>query len=107
MVIALQSGQIDIEAYANHLVRELNEADSLVEWLGNQLELTIWTTDKGLWKAEVLITYGGPNVTLELDSRWSLGTLHHSWGYNATTGEKQTSIEFVHSGLANEINANV
>jgi len=108
MAITFRSHQVDIGAYANDLREELNQVegnsrDSIYDWLDRQLDLTTWTSNKDGWKAEVLITYGGPTVTIELDSRYTFGTLRHSWGANATTGEDQTSVEFEHSGLTDAI----
>ena len=103
MAITLQSHQVDIRAYADGLRKELNEAECLYDWATTQLDLTTWKSADGLWKAEVLLTYGGPTVTIELDSRYTFGTLRHSWGANAITGEAQTSIEFEHSGLTDAI----
>lgn len=94
--LTLQSHEIDIAAYADGLRKELNEAECLYDWIGNQPELTTWRTDSGLWKAELLITYGGPTVTIALDSRYTFGTLRHSWGV-------PKDIEFEHSGLTDAI----
>ena len=88
MAITLQSHQVDIRAYADGLRKELNEAECLYDWATTQLDLTTWKSADGLWKAEVLLTYGG---------------LRHSWGANAITGEAQTSLEFEHSGLTDAI----
>jgi hypothetical protein len=93
----LQSHQICIINYADDLMLELDQTDCLFDWLGNQLELTTWVTENGLWKAEVLLVYGGPTVTIEMDSRYTFGTLRHSWG------DKSQAIEFQHSGLADAI----
>ena len=108
MAITFRSHEVDIHAYARDMVEELNQVegnsrDSIYDWLGRQLELTTWTSKDGLWKAELLISYGGPTVTIELDSRYTFGTLRHSWGANAITGEAQTSLEFEHSGLTDAI----
>ena len=60
------------------------------------------------WKAEILITCGGPTVRLEIDSRWDRAELFHSWGwsggwhcgYSSYQGElKECNI----SGAATEI----
>ena len=103
MAITLQSHQVDIGAYANDLRKRIDDAECLYDWVMGQLDLTTWTSNKDEWKAELLLTYGGPTVTIELDSRYTFGTLWHSWGANAITGEAQTSIEFEHSGLTDAI----
>ena len=101
MTIILQSHQVSIHDYAIDIEKELNQVednsrDCLFGWIDRQLELKIWT-------AELLLVYGGPTVTIELDSRYTFGTLNHSWGANAMTGEAQLLIEFQHRGLKDAI----
>jgi len=79
-MVTLQSHQLDIHAYANSLKKELKDTECPFEWVANQLELKTWTAKDGSWKAELLLTFGGPTVTIELDSRFTYGTLNHSWG---------------------------
>ncbi len=52
------------------------------------------------WKAEILITMGGPTVCLEIDSRHNCATLYHSWGWTDSHGEK---LEWATSETATEI----
>tara|TARA_R110002012_G_scaffold226222_2_gene398318 strand:- start:229 stop:591 length:363 start_codon:yes stop_codon:yes gene_type:complete len=104
MAITFRSREVDIHAYARDMVEELNQVegktrDCLYGWIDRQLELTIWTAKGGKWKAEVLLTFGGPTVTIEIDSRYTFGTLFHSWGECRHTGSTKTSIEFEHTGL--------
>ncbi len=108
MAITLQSHQLSIHDYAIDMEKELNQVednsrDCLFGWIDRQLELKIWTAKDGSWKAELLLAYGGPTVTIELDSRYTFGTLNHSWGANAMTGEAQLLIEFQHRGLKDAI----
>ena len=63
------------------------------------LEAIVWVQveagmpDYESYKIELLITYGGPTVRLEYDSRWNHGTLHHSWGKD-NDGSPLESIEY-------------
>ena len=87
----------DIVQYAAKLSEKiestdgLSEGPDLVDWLNDQLSLEIWTKkaqrQDGFdtmesFKAEILITYGGPTVMIELDSRWNHAVLYHSWGWH-------------------------
>jgi len=92
----LQDHQVEIWRYAIELREELAKVD-LYEWINEQLSLTIWTSRDG-WKAELLLTFGGPNVSIDLDSRYETSTLHHSWGAKAN-GEAQTSTELYSRAL--------
>ena len=107
MAITLQSHQVDIRAYARDLAAELDATECPFDWVANQLELKTWTASDGSWKAELLITYGGPTVTIEFDSRYTFGTLNHSWGASAEPGESYvlplTSTEFEHTILKDVI----
>ena len=106
MAITLQSHQVDIRAYARDLAAELDATECPFDWVANQLELKTWTASDGSWKAELLITYGGPTVTIEFDSRYTFGTLNHSWGKSGKPGdppEDVTSIEFDHTILKDVI----
>jgi hypothetical protein len=53
-----------------------------LEWANDLLEIAIWkrTSDESSYRAELLIQCGGPTTWIEIDSRWSHATLHHSWG---------------------------
>ena len=63
---------------------------NLREWLDLQLSKEIWTKADGTaWKAEILLTYGGPTVQIELDSRWDSVDLFHSWGWANGAEEKR------------------
>ena len=101
----------DIHKYALGLSKEIENAHSrawppllldgdntpdIGEWLNEQLCLEIWTKkkidgtgnyDDGAWKAEILLTCGGPTIFLEIDSRYLYATLHHSWGWTEAHGE--------------------
>lgn len=100
----LQDHQVEIRQYARDLEKEIDGKLDLYDWIGEQLELKIWRTDDGIgWKAELLITFGGPNVSIDLDSRWEFGTLNHSWGAKAN-GEAQTSTEFYSLALHEAVN---
>ena len=92
----LQDYQVEIWRYAIELREELGKVD-LYDWINEQLSLTIWTKSDG-WKAEILITCGGPSVSIDLDSRYETSTLHHSWGAKAN-GEAQTSTELYSRAL--------
>ena len=90
----LQDHQVEIWQYARDLENEIDGKLDLYDWIGEQLELKIWRNGDGIgWKAELLLSFGGPNVSIELDSRWEFGTLNHSWGAKAS-GEAETSTEF-------------
>ena len=96
--MTIKDHQTDIWRYALDLRKELGSVD-LYDWINEQLELKIWrTSDNSGWKAEILLTFGGPNVSIDLDSRYDTSTLHHSWGAKAN-GEAQTSIEFYSTAL--------
>ena len=93
----------NIHKYALGLSKEIETAPEIGEWLNEQLSLEIWKkAPRRLfhtpflvdgWKAEILITYGGPLVKIEIDSRWNLATLYHSWGWSDHNGEmKEWSI---------------
>ena len=97
----LQDHQVEIRQYAIELREELGRVD-LYEWINEQLSLTIWTKSDG-WKAEILITCGGPTVSIDLDSRYETSTLWHSWGAKAS-GEAQTSIELHSRALHEAVN---
>ena len=114
----LQDHQVEIRQYARDLekeiesfssaIEELDCAQDIYEWINEQLSLTIWRADDGLlctgWKAELLLSFGGPNVSIDLDSRWNeTHTLHHSWGAKAN-GEAQTSTEFYSRALHDVVN---
>jgi hypothetical protein len=113
----LQDHQVEIWQYARDLEKEIeslssaieesDEPQDIYEWINEQLSLTIWRANDGLlctgWKAELLLSFGGPNVSIELDSRWEYGTLHHSWGAKAS-GEAETSTEFHSLALHEAIN---
>ena len=93
----------DIHKYTLELSKEIENAHSragtslllggltpdIGDWLNEQLSLDIWKKAGGGWKAEILLTCGGPLVKIELDSRWNCGTLFHSWGWCDSHGEKQ------------------
>lgn len=79
----------DIHKYALELSKEIETAPDIGDWLNEQLSLEIWKKDGGGWKAEILITMGGPTVRLEIDSRHNCATLFHSWGWTDNHGEKQ------------------
>ena len=60
-----------------------------MDWLNDQLSLEVWTKKAQRrdgfdtiesFKAEILVTCGGPTVKIELDSRWDHADLFHSWG---------------------------
>lgn len=97
----LQDHQVEIWRYAIELREELGRVD-LYDWINEQLGLTIWTKSDG-WKAEILITCGGPTVSIDLDSRYETSTLWHSWGAKAN-GEAQTSTEFYSRALHDAVN---
>ena len=97
----LQDHQVEIWRYALELREELGRVD-LYDWINEQLSLTIWTNSDG-WKAEILITCGGPTVSIDLDSRYETSTLWHSWGAKAN-GEAQTSTEFYSRALHDAVN---
>tara|TARA_R110001599_G_scaffold44443_1_gene132411 strand:- start:170 stop:514 length:345 start_codon:yes stop_codon:yes gene_type:complete len=107
MAITLQSHQVDIHAYARDLAAEVNASDCPFDWVESQLELKTWTAKDGSWKAELLITYGGPTVTIEFDSRYTFGTLNHSWGASGKINVADilplASIEFDHTVLKDVI----
>jgi len=108
--MAIKGHQTDIHAYALDLLAalELEGVEKygcvdLYDWINEQLELKIWRTSDHSsihpgWKAEILLTFGGANVSIDLDSRYDTSTLHHSWGAKAN-GEAQTSIEFYSTAL--------
>jgi len=102
-----KSHRLDIFAYARDLQAELKDTECPFEWVENQLELKTWTAKDGSWKAELLLTYGGPTVSIEFDSRYTFGTLNHSWGANGKPGDSYvlplTSIEFDHTILKDVI----
>ena len=101
--MGLKSHQVEIWRYAIELREELGKVD-LYEWINEQLELTIWRSADGIgWKAELLLTYGGATVSIDLDSRYETSTLYHSWGAKAN-GEAQTSIELYSRGLHEAVN---
>ena len=91
----------DIHKYALELSKEIETTHrrawtprllggltpDLGDWLNEQLALEIWKKDGGGWKAEILITMGGPTVRLEIDSRHNCATLFHSWGWSDHHGE--------------------
>ena len=92
-----QDHQVEIWRYVRELTETLDAVNNY-DWINEQLELKIWRSDDG-WKAEILITFGGPNVSIELDSRYrNYHTLWHSWGANAN-GETQTVTEFYSRAL--------
>ena len=95
-MVTLQSHEVDIFTFAKSLKEELKDTECLYEWIENQLELKTWTAKDGSWKAELLLTFGGPTVTIELDSRYTYGTLNHSWGV-------PKEIEFEHNELTEAI----
>tara|TARA_R110002020_G_scaffold41325_4_gene121964 strand:+ start:1975 stop:2307 length:333 start_codon:yes stop_codon:yes gene_type:complete len=103
MAISLQLHEVDIHDYARYLVAELEDTECPFEWVENQQELKIWRANDGSWKAELLLVYGGPTVKIELDSRYTFGTLYHSWGANPETGKPQRTIEFQHTILKDAI----
>lgn len=97
--MGLQLHQVDITAYATDLRAELRGLDSIHDsihdWVYKQLELIIYRRDGGNgWKAEILLSFGGPNVWIELDSRYSCPILHHGWGADPRTCDTQLEIEF-------------
>ena len=96
MTTVLKDHMVFIKDYALELRRELSdrrEAGTLSEWVDEQLSLTVWTNTQG-WKAEILLTYGGATVSIDLDSRWeSTSQLNHSWGAG-DDGEPVGSIDF-------------
>ena len=100
----LQDHQVEIWQYARDLEEEIANKLDLYDWIGEQLELKIWRADDGIgWKAEILLTFGGPNVSIDLDSRYETSTLWHSWGAKAS-GEAQTSTEFYSRALHEAVN---
>ena len=100
----LQDHQVEIWQYTRDLENEIGGKLDLYDWIGEQLELKIWRADDGIgWKAEILLSFGGPTVSISLDSRWEYGTLHHSWGAKAN-GEAQTSTEFYSRALHEAVN---
>ena len=102
--MGLKSHQVEIWRYAIELREELGKVD-LFDWINEQLELTIWRSDDGIgWKAELLLTCGGPTVSIELDSRWNeYHTLYHSWGAKAN-GEADKNIELYSRALHDAVN---
>jgi len=110
----LQDHQVEIRQYARDLEKEIETACAnianvcavnIYEWINEQLELKIWRSDDGIgWKAELLLTFGGPNVSIELDSRYrNYHTLWHSWGAKAN-GEEQHSQQLYSRALYDAIN---
>jgi hypothetical protein len=93
------SEEIERAAEPDTLMEMDDEPLDLVDWLNEKLSLEIWTKkapemmSKPMdgfdtiesWKAEILITCGGPTVKIELDSRWSHADLFHSWGQRGET----------------------
>ena len=99
----LQSHQVEIWRYAIELREELGKVD-LYDWINEQLDLEIWRSDDGTeWRAEIFLTYGGPTVSIDLDSRYETSTLYHSWGAKPN-GEAQTSIELYSRALHDAVN---
>ena len=109
----LQDHQVEIWQYARDLEKEIgsfssaveesDEPQDIYEWINEQLSLTIWTKSDG-WKAEILITCGGPTVSIDLDSRYrNYHTLWHSWGAKAN-GEAQHSQQLYSRALYDAIN---
>tara|TARA_R110000803_G_C11931967_1_gene315545 strand:- start:139 stop:510 length:372 start_codon:yes stop_codon:yes gene_type:complete len=109
----LQDHQVEIRQYARDLEEELSQVegncrDSIGDWVARQLELLIWCrSDYGSngtgWKAELLLSFGGPTVSIDLDSRYETSTLWHSWGAKAN-GEAQTSTELYSRALHEAVN---
>jgi hypothetical protein len=56
------------------------------------LDISVWrhTRHSDTFIAEFLLTCGGPTVRVIVDSRWSYGEYHHSWGWNFSKNEEET-----------------
>jgi len=100
----LQDHQVEIRQYARDLEKEIDGKLDLYDWIGEQLELKIWRADDGIgWKAEILLTFGGPTVYIDLDSRYETSTLWHSWGAKAN-GEAEENTELHSRALHEAVN---
>jgi|10_taG_2_1085330.scaffolds.fasta_scaffold389807_2 hypothetical protein len=77
---------VSIIEYAIELEDTLDSFDcndqGLYHWSDELYEIAIWrrTNDKHAFRAELMLGGGGPTIWIEIDSRWSHATLHHSWG---------------------------
>mgnify|MGYP005830223281 CR=1 FL=1 len=91
-----QAHHESIVRYAVELSEEIENAEDIMDWLNSQLDLSIWTKNtpgNTSFKAEILITCGGPTVKIELDSRWDRADLFHSWGWHSRKEEELTRWE--------------
>ena len=88
----------------NHLVDIYESWNDIRDELGQyvlghtdddpMLELQFWKNEStGSFKMEVTFTVGGPTVWAEYDSRWTMGTFHHSWG-----GGPDGKLDRIHVG---------
>lgn len=91
-----------IQDYAREVSAEIESAlgesatdETRQEWEEGILDLIVLRSDRslGAWKAEILLTCGGPHVEIRLDSRYSRADLFHSWGVDANTGEGRREWE--------------
>jgi hypothetical protein len=90
------SEEIERAAEPDTLMEMDDEPLDLVDWLNDQLSLEIWTKNtpgNTSFKAEILITCGGPTVRLDLDSRFDRADLYHSWGWHNGKEEELTRWE--------------
>lgn len=58
----------------------------------NSLDISVWrhTRHSDSYIAEFLLGSGGPTVKVIVDSRYSCGEYHHSWGWNTATNQEET-----------------
>ena len=59
------------------------------------LSVLVWRRedDPDSYIVEWLLACGGPTVQITYDSRWTTGTLLHSWGMHDLTGEDRHEID--------------
>ena len=101
--------QQDIAEHARELSAEIVSAPDFYEWLDCASSIETWTRTKGGEvlgkKIELLLAGNGPTHVLELDTRYTRGTLFNSWGYDPNTGEEQTRWDISEEATARVMEA--
>ena len=90
-VVDIVAHACEFSEFIEHLPDAYTEEAEIV-FFHNLLDISVWrhTRHSDTFIAEFLLTCGGPTVRVIVDSRWSYGEYHHSWGWNFSKNEEET-----------------
>ena len=78
-----------------HFVEQIPDAyteEAEIAFFHNIPDISVWrhTRNSDTYIAEFLLGYGGPTVKIIVDSRYTCGEYHHSWGWNTFKNQEET-----------------